>query len=125
MPNVNKLQKYLKADGCQDGDIITFLTAGVIESREFDKDGEKEEKDIFEILVLIGEDKKLYSPNATTRKLLSKAWGPDTEKWVGQKARISILPAPNNRDMIICKPLEAREAAQARNSKVSEDEVPF
>jgi hypothetical protein len=107
MPNLNKLSKYLKAEGCKDGDVITFLDAGEIKTREFEQNGKKEEKDIFEIKVEFKGDEKLYSPNATSRKLLSKSFGVETEKWVSKKARITILPSSTGHDMIVAKPIVA------------------
>ena len=122
MPDISKLSKYLKAEEVKDGDVITFLDPGTIEVKEFKKnDGEVEKKEVFEILVSINGNKKLYSPNVTTRKLLAKAWGNCTEHWVTKKAKITVVPSNNGKDMIIAKPLDAREAAQERNPKVSEE----
>lgn len=101
MPDIGKLSKYLKPEVCKDGDIITFLNAGEIKEKKFDD----EVKDVFEIGVLLNGHEKLYSPNGTTLKLLSKAWGTATEKWVKQKARITILPSNNGKDMIVAKPI--------------------
>lgn len=126
MPDTKQLEKYLKPDMCQDGDVITFLDPGVIVDKTFDRDGEKEVKPILDITVDLLGEKKTYCPNATTRKLLNKAWGTETEKWVNKKAIISIIPSNNGKDMIIAKPMEtARAASQARNPKVSDEEIPF
>lgn len=104
MPDTSKLSKYLKAESAQDGDTILFLDAGVILDKEFDKDGEKDVKPVLEITVKFKGDNKTYSPNKTTVKLLSAAWGTDTENWVNKTAVITILPASNGKDMIVAKP---------------------
>jgi hypothetical protein len=114
MPDISKLSKFLKPDGCKDGDVITFVDAGKILTREFGQGVEKEEKEVFEVTVSLNGESKTYSPNATTRKILVKSWGTNTEKWVGKKARIAILPAPNGHDMIIAKPYSDAEAGSAK-----------
>lgn len=105
MPDTSKLSKYLKPDIARDGDVIKFLDAGTITDKEFKNDaGEKEFKPTLEIMVDFKGDKKTYSPNKTTVKLLSEEWGTDTEKWVGHTAMITVLPSNNGKDMIIAKP---------------------
>lgn len=106
MVNTSKLSKYLKAEHCKDGDLINFIDSGLIVPREFIKDGKKETKDVLEITIEIHGDKKTLSPNGTTIKMLNTTWGTDTEKWVGKQGRITIMPAPNGKDMIIVKPVE-------------------
>ena len=93
MPDVGKLQKFLKADHVKDGDLIKFVDAGVIDEREFkQKDGSKKVRTILEMNVeLRGGDVKVYSPNSTTIKQLSEAWGTNTENWVGKIGRIKII----------------------------------
>lgn len=107
MVNTSKLSKYLKVENVRDGDLITFIDPGVIIDREFkdQKSGIVELKPVLEITVDYKGDKKTYSPNTTTTKLLNKAWGAETEKWVSKQARINILPASNGRDTIVAKPL--------------------
>ena len=105
MPDTSKLSKYLKADSVKDGDIINFIDAGVILDREFKKDGKTEIKPVLEITVEVNGDKKTYSPNGTTIALLNKAWGKNTEKWVGRQAKVFIMPSSNGKDMIVAKPV--------------------
>lgn len=89
----------------KDGDILNFMDAGEIKNKEFKKDGVSEIKPILELSVEINNEKKTYSPNNTTISILTKSWGADTEDWVGRQGRITILPGPSGRDMIICKPV--------------------
>lgn len=92
MPNVNDLKKYLKVEMVNNGDIIHFCDAGVIEEKEFkNKPGKKES--ILEMEVIVNENLKpiLYSPNGTTRGLLAKAWGENTEDWVGKVGVVAIV----------------------------------
>lgn len=105
MPSVTKLSKFLKADSVRDGDIITFVDAGQIVNKEFKKQtGASEFKDMLEITVDYKGDHKTYSPNATSIGLLSKPWGDSTEKWVGHKAILYVVPTPQGKLMIIAKP---------------------
>lgn len=119
MPNLSKLSKYLKPEAVKDGDVITFLDAGEIKNVEFLKDGQPEMKTVFEIGIEFRGEKKLYSPNATTRKVLVKAWSDDSENWKGKKAKITVVPAPNGKDMIVAKPL----AEKVESTK--EEKLPF
>ena len=117
MPDTSKLSKYLKPEIARDGDTILFLDAGVIADKTFKNDqGKDETKPALEITVKFKGENKTYSPNKTTVKLLSAAWGTETEAWVGKSAKITILPANNGKDMIIAKPVAAAAA---------EADVPF
>jgi len=104
MPETSRLSKYLKSDNVKDGDIINFMDAGVILDKTFKKEGKDEVKPVLEITVEVNGEVKTYSPNGTTVGLLSKAWGTSTEKWVGKQAFVTLIPAPNGKDMIIAKP---------------------
>lgn len=106
MPNTSQLSKYIKAEHVKDGDVINFMDAGIIADKEFTKDGVKEIKTILELSVEIKGERKLYSPNQTTIGILSKAWTADTEKWVGKQGRITLVPSPLGKDMVIVKPIE-------------------
>jgi hypothetical protein len=130
MPDTSKLSKFLKPEHAKDGDIITFLDAGIIVEKTFKKDGRDETKPVLEIAVKFKGETKTYSPNGTTVKLLTGAWGAATEKWVGKSAVITILPANNGKDMIIAKPKDGK-AAPAGESQIEGqsgdevEEVPF
>lgn len=107
MVNTSKLSKFLKAESVVDGEIITFIDGGIIVPREFkdSKTGKTELKDVFELTVSYQGDHKTYSPNATTVKMLNKAWGTDSDKWIGKQARINVMPSSMGKDMIISKPI--------------------
>lgn len=126
MPDTSKLSKYLKPEHAKDGDVITFIDAGVIVDKTFKKDGRDETKPALEIAVKFRGETKTYSPNATTVKLLNAAWGTATEKWVNRSAVVSILPANNGKDMIIAKPKDGK-AARPEESQAEEvvEDVPF
>lgn len=109
MPNTSKLSKYLKLEHVKDGDKITFIDPGAIVEKTFKKDGKDETKLALEITVSWRGENKTYSPNGTTAKLLSAAWGPDSEGWVGKSAIVTILPI-NGKDAIIAKP-EAQQGS--------------
>lgn len=105
MPNTSALSKFLKADQVKDGDIINFIDAGTIKDKEFTQDGQKETKPVLELTVEVNGERKIYTPNGTTISALNKAWTNNTEEWVGRQARITLIPAPNGRDMIVAKPV--------------------
>lgn len=113
-PDTSKLSKYLRVDGVKDGDVIEFVDAGKIYDKTFERNGEKEIRPILEITVKIRGEQKTYSPNGTTLKMLNKEWGTATEKWVGKKASLTILPASNGKDMIVAKPVGSRDDQDAQ-----------
>lgn len=106
MVDTSKLSKYLKPESVRDGDIIVFVDGGVILQKEFkDKNGMMEKKPVLEITVDYRGDNKTYTPNGTTIKILNKAWGANTDTWIGKQARLNILPSSNGKDMIVAKPV--------------------
>jgi len=107
MPDTSKLSKYLKPEHITDGDTITFLDAGVILEKEFKDEGETKKRQVLEITIRFKQDDKTYSPNATTVKLLSAAWGSNTDKWVNKQATVFVAPSNNGKNMIVAKPKTA------------------
>ena len=90
MPNLATLGKYLKSDMVKDGDLIKFIDAGQMVTRDNKfKPGEK--KTSFEITIETEgtKDKKTATVNFTSQKELAKVYGSDTEEWVGKIAKIS------------------------------------
>lgn len=92
MPSTTQLQKFLKVDSCKSGDIVNFTDPGQILEKEFvQKDGSKKRSTILEIGVVVNGEKKIYSPNNTTIKILNEAWGTETEAWVGKQGRVKLI----------------------------------
>jgi hypothetical protein len=91
--NLGDLRKNLRKEDVQAGDIILFVNAGEIKDVDFSsaQDG-SDVKTVFQVLVELPDGKnKVYTPNATTRGLLSDAWGEDTEEWVGKKGKVNLI----------------------------------
>lgn len=103
-PDTSKLSKYLKPENVKDGDVIVFADAGVILEKSF-KEGE-EPRPTLEITVNWRGESKTYSPNKTTVKLLSAAWGTDTDGWVKKSATLTVVPSNGGKDMILAKPVK-------------------
>ena len=106
MPDTSKLSRFLKPEHVKDGDVITFIDAGIIIDKIFKKDGKEEIKPVLEITVKVNGETKTYCPNATTVKMINCEFGTATESWVGKQARINVLPAVNGKDMIVAKPMK-------------------
>ncbi len=128
MPDTSKLSRYLKAENAKDGDVITFLDAGIIVEKQFKKD--EPPKPALEISVKFKGETKTYSPNATTVKLLNAAWGTATEKWVGKSATLYVLPSNSGKDMIVAKPKDGKAAPAGESQTAGQtgddvEEVPF
>lgn len=69
------------------GDIIEFLDAGKYNTLPSDP---SKEVLTFKIKLPSGEEKSI-SINKTSQNELSKAWTDESNKWVGQKARVDIV----------------------------------
>ena len=81
---------YLKAADLQGNEMIEFLNEGewVINKKFTHPDGNPKSDLIF--LVRIGSDEKDLRVNKTNQKNLTKAFGRETSKWVGRKARLTV-----------------------------------
>lgn len=95
MPNVDDLRRYLKKDMVMTGDLIHFKDAGQILNKEFEDKAtqQKKKQDILEMEVLINDGMRpvLFSPNKVTIDLLKEAWGRDTQNWVGETGKVSLI----------------------------------
>lgn len=112
MPNVDRLEKYLKVDMVREGSIIKFIDSGKIVEKEFEeKDKTKKLTEALEIEVMIEDTEqiKIYSPNKTSRTNLKAAWGSNTEDWIGKRAKITlynILVSGVKKQTIVAEPVE-------------------
>jgi len=88
MPNVNDLNEYLSVSDVKTGDIVTFINAGEFKEKEFR--GEK--KTVFEVgLDLPNGSAKKATLNRTSRNALATAYTPNTESWIGKKAKVKVV----------------------------------
>ena len=110
MPDTATLSQYLKPEHVTDGDTITFTDAGEIKDKEFEEKGEKTIRRKLEIGVTFRGEAKTYSPNANSVKLLSAAWGTNTEAWIGKTATLTVVPMNNGKDGILAKPAKEKVA---------------
>ena len=125
MPDTSKLSKYLKPEHVNDGDTITFVDAGIVVEKEWKTDGEPEIKKALEITVRFRGEDKTYSPNGTTIKLLSAAWGVDSEGWIDKQASLLVVPGNNGKDYIVAKPLVEKKQKHSDKPAGNEETVPF
>lgn len=79
--------RFLSVDNCENGDIITFVDAGV---KAKIKMGEKE-REVINFTVDNGRYELTYTPGATAIKEFMKAWGRETNNWVGKKFNVKIV----------------------------------
>ena len=93
MAHLGDLRKNLVKEDVQTGDVILFVDAGEIKDVDFSKtqDG-SDGKTVFQVMVELPDGKnKIYTPNATTRSILSDVWTEDTENWIGKKAIVKFI----------------------------------
>lgn len=135
MPDLTTLQKYLKVDICQPGELIQFIDGGTItENKEFrdKKTGETKYQTVFEITVLHRGQTRIYSPNSASLKLLQTAFGTNSDEWVGRKGIVSIaeqIQFGELKPVLIIKPYGGPAAktgtsGKARGSKTQPEANP-
>lgn len=78
---------YVNIENCKENDIAEFLSEGSYIEQEFN--GKK--KQILNIPVLVNGKTKIFTPSITNGKLLVKAYGSDSAKWVGKKVKCVIV----------------------------------
>lgn len=105
-----KLQQpgeYLKAKDVRDGEKVTFLDEGCIETSDkykYENSGEPVKSLIFKVDYKT-EQKKIKVVSQSKGSLI-EAWGDETKNWIGKTATIFVFPAPNGKDkMIVLKPI--------------------
>jgi hypothetical protein len=91
--NLGDLRKNLRKEDVQAGDVIKFIDSGEIKDVDFSpaQDGSKVETVFQSTVELPSGKQKIYTPNATTRGILSDSWGEDTEAWVGKRAAVKFI----------------------------------
>ena len=90
MPKV-RTSKFLKAEDVNDGDILTFVDAGEYIIVDFGKG--KGDEEIFQIKVELPDgEQKLCNPNTTSKKLLKKAFGDNSDDaWGGKQVIVRLV----------------------------------
>jgi len=79
--------KYLSVSNCENSDIITFIDGGTYATMK-DSKGERE---VINFKVSNGRYELIYTPASTATKELMKAWGRETENWIGKKFQVKII----------------------------------
>ena len=78
----------MSVENSEDGDIITFIDSGLYADMQ-DKSGKI--KQVINFKVSNGRYELIYTPGNTALKALMKAWGRETDKWVGRKFQVKIV----------------------------------
>jgi hypothetical protein len=83
---------FLKADAVKDGDKVKFVDEGAwVENTQYTYDDGKPKQD-FLIGVSLNDEAGSYTfrLNKKNRDALSKAWGSDTAKWIGNACPVVV-----------------------------------
>lgn len=72
---------FVNTENTKKGDIVVIV--GASEYVEIEKDGKV--RRILNIPVEVNQARKIYSPSREVGKAIVKAFGSDTDKWIGQK----------------------------------------
>ncbi len=93
MVNVNDLQKFLKKEMLNNGDVLEFADEGEINEVDFSKAKNGSDiKEVFQIGLRLPDKKvKIATVNKTSLELIKKAFGSDSEKWVGKCVKANIV----------------------------------
>jgi hypothetical protein len=110
---MSDFDEYLHADAIEKGDIIEISGKAHYVSAEEATFG----RPYLELPVKTPAGKtKIYTPNKTTLKKLAKAWGDETDSWLGKKVQLDIVQQNvrgEMRDVIYGTPLQvAKEQSQ-------------
>lgn len=92
-----KDSQWYGSKNAKSGDIIKIVSEAKWVEKEFD--GEKFDKLSCEIEV--NGSKKIYDMNNSARVALEEAFGEDTAKWIGHKARVMLAPTPKGDSKMI------------------------
>ena len=85
MPNLSKLDTYLKVDHIKDGTILRLANGGRILEKEFKQNGITTRRNVLEIDVELPDgSKKIFTVNNMTRKALEPAYGSNSDNWAGK-----------------------------------------
>ena len=93
MPNVNDLNEFISPEDVIDGDIITFVDPGEIKKVDFSpkKDGSNERL-VLQITIELPDGKeKRMTMNKTSQRAIAAKYSPNSEQWVGKKAKIVLV----------------------------------
>lgn len=89
MVNTGELESYLNDKSTREGDIWEVRGPGNIE--EITDRTTKKVKRVLNIPVEMGTKRLTYTPGKNALKEMQKAWGTDTEAWVGKKFQIKLV----------------------------------
>ena len=82
-------KNYLKSEDVKQGDLITFLDGGaLVPSAKYTYEDGTPRKDLL-FKVKHNEVEKDLRMNATNKKILVKAFGDETDIWIGKQAKLA------------------------------------
>jgi len=79
--------KYLSVDNVNDGDIITFIDAGYVETGKF---GNR-----YNFRVNRGSYEQIWTPDSMAMKELVRLFSRETDNWVNKRVSLIIIPNSN------------------------------
>ena len=92
---------YLNSAICKDADIVEVTGEG--EKSAIEKNGKT--KEVYNIPVLLGSKKLVYTPGFKALKVLVEAWGDETKNWIGKKFQVKmVLMEVAGREMNVIRP---------------------
>jgi len=79
---------FLRAKDVKEGDVVVLLNAGEVRDADF---GTGKSRKVVEFEVEHNKINKIWTVNKTTLKNFIKAYGDDTNKWVGSEVKLSLV----------------------------------
>ena len=110
---VSELSSFVQAGvDVKTGDVVTFKDAGIIRSAEDTPFG----REVFQVTIeLPDESTKTLTMNRTSQRNIAKAYGDETEKWVNEKAVVTIVQQNvrgTMKDVVYLNPLQMKLASK-------------
>lgn len=99
---------YLNADTCKQDDECVIKGEGVMQLKKFG-----EQLDL-PVMNLRTQKELTFSPNQSSGKKLSKAFGEDTKNWVGKQFKVHLVKEKRNgeiKDVVMIEPLTSMPSA--------------
>jgi len=79
---------FLKAEDCEEGDIVKFTGQGEMEEIRT-PDGKT--KSVLNFPIKHNGKDKVYTPNKAQGLVFMEAWGEDDENWVGKQFKVKLI----------------------------------
>jgi hypothetical protein len=91
MVDTNEMESFLNEKSAKENDIVEILNEGVIEIKE-DATTKRKYRVLNLPVRVNGKLELIFTPNKDAVEVLKKAYGTNTQKWIGKKFTVKFYP---------------------------------